>query len=175
MSINSIIGSYIKNKLNLQNIIKSNNNNYYASFLSTTTQPTSINPVSITYTEKTIGNIDVIGPYPTSIIVAPISGVYKVLFSAQCEVSNGKHYIEIWPVIDGVSVPKSNTRIRLDAQIENCLTVEYFLSMNANQQLQFYMISDSSDAKLLYLAGDNTKTPVVPAIPSIIVTMMIIS
>jgi hypothetical protein len=171
MSVNSIIGSYIKNKLNLQNIIKP----YYGSFLSTTTQLISTIPTAITYTEKTIGNINVIGSYPNSIIVCPISGVYKILFSAQCEVSNGKHYIEIWPVIDGVSVPKSNTRIRLDSQIENCLTVEYFLSMNLNQQLQFYMISDdNSKAKLLYLSGDNSKNPVVPEIPSIIVNMILI-
>lgn len=86
-----------------------------------------------------------------------------------------KTLFEIWPVIDDVSVPNSNTRIRLDSQIENCLTVEYFLSMNSNQKLQFYMISDSFDAKLLYLEGDNSKSPVVPAIPSIIVTMILIS
>jgi hypothetical protein len=150
--------------------------NSYASFLSTTTQTSDTNPLAITYSERSIGNINVSGSYPTSIIVAPVTGVYKILFSAQCYITNGKHYIEIWPVIDGISVPKSNTRIRLDAQVENCLTVEYFLEMNASQQLQFYMISDDNTGKaqLLYLSEDNTKSPVVPEIPSIIVTMMLI-
>ena len=47
--------------------------------------------------------------------------------------------------------------------------------MNLNQQLQFYMISDdNSKAKLLYLSGDNSKNPVVPEIPSIIVNMILI-
>lgn len=83
---NSIIGSYIKNKLNKPII-----NNFYGSFLSTTSQTCDINPIAITYTEKTIGNIDLSG---SSIIVAPISGVYKVLFSAQCYVTSGKHYLK---------------------------------------------------------------------------------
>ena len=146
----------------------------YGSFLSTSTQNASSDPLAITYSERSLGNINVSGSYPTSIIVIPVTGVYKILFSAQCYILSGKHYIEIWPVINGISVPKSNTRLRLDSQTESCLTVEYFLQLNINDELEFYMISDNSNSQIIYRTGDNTKNPVVPDIPSIIVTIMII-
>ena len=203
--VNSIIGSYVKYKFNNIGptgpigIPGSSTNtgstgptgntgpigptgpnmyNSYGSFLSTSTQTGSTGPSPITYTERSIGNINVSGAYPTSIIVAPVTGIYKILFSAQCYVTNGKHYLEIWPVINGVSVPTSNTRIRLNAQVENCLTVEYFLQMNASDQLEFYMISDDNTGKvqLLCLTQANVPPPniFIPIVPSIIVTMMLI-
>jgi hypothetical protein len=103
----------------------------YASFLSTTTQPaTTSNPVAITYSERTIGTIDISGNYPNSQIKIPLTGVYRVLFSAQCDSSGGNHWIEIFPVINGTSVPKSNTRARLPANVEVCLVVEYIFVIN---------------------------------------------
>ena len=145
----------------------------YASFLSDTTQnATTTNPVAITYSERTIGSIDVNGgTYPNSTIIIPTTGVYKVLFSAQCDSSAGAHYLEIFPVVNGTSVPNSNTRIRLNAAIESCLAVEYFLSFNANDELQFYMVADNTNARILALTR-GTGTPTIPDIPSIILTIM---
>ena len=145
----------------------------YGSFLSNTTQnATTTNPVAITYSERTIGSINVDGgTYPNSIIVIPTTGVYKVLFSAQCDSSSGTNYLEIFPVVNGTSVPDSNTRIRLSAAIENCLVVEYFLSFNAGDKLELYMISDSTNARIIAITR-GTGTPTIPNIPSIIVTLM---
>jgi len=142
----------------------------YGSFLSMTTQPvTTVNPVAITYSERTIGTIDVNGTYPNSEITIPVTGVFKVLFSAQCT-SNGNHYLEIFPVINGTSVPKSNTRIRLASATEACLVVEYIFSFNANDKLQLFMIGDNTNARLLAITGGGG-TPVIPDIPSIIVNV----
>ena len=145
----------------------------YGSFLSSTTQnATTTNPVAITYSEKTLGSIDISGgTYPNSIIRIPTTGVYKVLFSAQCDSAAGTHYLEIFPVVNGTSVPDSNTRIRLTAAVENCLVVEYFLSFNANDQLQLYMISENTNARILAITR-GSGTPTIPNIPSIIVTIM---
>ena len=145
----------------------------YGSFLSNTTQNATItNPVAITYSEKTIGSIDISGgTFPNSIIRIPTTGVYKVLFSAQCDSAAGTHYLEIFPVVNGTSVSNSNTRIRLSAAIENCLVVEYFLSFNANDALQFYMVGDNTDARIIAITR-GTGTPTIPDIPSIIVTIM---
>lgn len=145
----------------------------YGSFLSDTTQnATTVNPVAITYSERTIGSINVNGgTYPNSVIVIPTTGVYKVLFSAQCNSVGGAHYLEIFPAVNGTSVPNSNTRIRLPVTTESCLTVEYFLSFNANDRLEFYMIGDSTNAQIIAFPADGG-TPTVPAIPSIIVTIM---
>jgi len=145
----------------------------YGSFLSNTTQnATTTNPVAITYSERTIGSIDVNGgTYPNSSIIIPTTGVYKVLFSAQCDTVSGAHYVEIFPVINGTSVTNSNTRIRLPASTENCLVVEFFLSFNGGDALQFYMIGDSTDARIVAITR-GTGTPTIPNIPSIIVTIM---
>jgi hypothetical protein len=143
----------------------------YASFLSMTTQPvTTVNPVAITYSERTIGTIGVNGTFPTSEIVIPVTGVFSLLFSAQCDSSSGTHYLEIFPVVNGTSVSKSNTRIRLNAATEACLVVEYILSFNANDKLQLFMIGDNTNARLLAITRGGG-TPVVPDIPSIIVNI----
>jgi hypothetical protein len=143
----------------------------YGSFLSMTTQPvTTVNPVAITYSERTIGTIGVNGTFPSSEIVIPISGSFNVLLSAQCDSSSGTHYLEIFPVVNGTSVPKTNTRIRLNAATEACLVVEYILSLNANDTLQLFMIGDNINARLLTLTRGGG-TPVIPDIPSIIVNI----
>ena len=143
----------------------------YGSFLSMTSQPvTTVNPVAITYSERTIGTISVNGTFPNSEIVIPVTGIFNVLFSAQCDTTSGTHYIEIFPVVNGTSVSKSNTRIRLSSSIESCLVVEYILSFNANDKLQFFMIGDSTNARLVALTRGGG-TPVIPDIPSIIVNV----
>ena len=147
----------------------------YGSFLSSTTQQAAAtNPIAITYSERTIGSINVNGgTYPNSTIIVPTTGVYKVLFSAQCDTTSGnKHYLEIFPVVNGTAVPKSNTRIRLNGTTESCLVVEYFLSFSANDTLQLFMHGDSTDARILAITGSSGTTPVIPNVPSIIVTIM---
>lgn len=145
----------------------------YGSFLSSSTQNSgNPNPVAITYSEKTVGNINVSGAFPTSQILIPTTGVYKVLFSAQCDSYSGQHILEIFPVVDSTPVPDSNTKIKLSANVESCLTVEYFLSLSAGNILQFYMYGDDTDARIIAFAGNPTTTPPIPAVPSIIVTIM---
>jgi hypothetical protein len=153
----------------------------YASFISLTTQPTvrnTLNPnsVAITYDSRTIGTINVLGgTFPNSQIVIPITGTYKVLFSAQADCTAGTHFIEIFPVINGSSVSDSNTRITLNAGVESCLTVEYFLAFNATDLLEFRMTGDSSanasNARLLYVSSIAGNPVTIPAIPSIIITI----
>jgi len=116
------------------------------------------------------------GIYPNSQILIPTTGTYKVLFSAQCDCTGGTHYIEIFPVVNGTSVPDSNTRITLNAGVESCLTVEYFLAFQANDILEFRMTGDSSvnaaNARLLYAASAPGNPVAIPALPSMIVTIM---
>ncbi len=163
------------NKVNYTNITISS---VYASFSSNTRQtPSATNPltipVAITYDTKDIGNINLVGSFPPSQIKIPVTGVYKVLFSAQCDTSTGNHYLELWPVINGISVPNSNTRIKIQSQEENCLTVEYILSFNENDILQIYMIGDSTNIYIETFAPTSSTTSIaIPRIPSIILTIM---
>ena len=144
----------------------------YGSFLSSTTQSVgTTNPAAITYSERTIGSINVSnGTYPNSQIRIPTTGIYRVMFSAQCDSTSGAHELEIFPVVNGTSVPDSNTRIRVTAGVETCLTAEYFLSFVAGDILQLYMIGGSTNAKIVAISRSGG-TPAVPNIPSIIVTI----
>jgi hypothetical protein len=127
-------------------------------------------PVAITFSSRTEGNINVVGAYPTGQILIPVTGTYRFLFSAQC-ISTGSHYIEIWPTVNGTSIPDSNTRLRVPSNTETCLTVEYIVSFNANDTLQLYLRGDSDNGHLVYIPGNPATTPVVPNIPSIILTI----
>jgi hypothetical protein len=143
----------------------------YGSFLSSTTQSAgTTNPVAITYSERTLGDINVVGTYPSSEVLIQTAGVYRIMFSAQCDSSSGTHYLEIFPVVNGVSVPDSNTRIRLNAAVESCLTAEYFLSFAAGDKFQLFAFGDSANARLLALTRSGG-TPTIPNIPSIILTV----
>ena len=146
----------------------------YGSFLSDTNQTaTTVNPVAITYSERTIGSINTSGgTYPNSVILIPTTGVYKVLFSAQCDTTGSAAALDIFPVVNGTSVPDSNTRIRLSVGVESCLTVEYFLSFNANDTLQFYMVRTGTGTARILAVTVGTGTPTIPDIPSIIITIM---
>lgn len=145
----------------------------YASFQSNSIQYASVtDPTLITLDERTIGTLTVSGgTYPNSEVVIPTAGTYKIVFSAQCDSASGNHYLEIFPAINGTPVPRSNTRIKLQGTNESCLTVEYFLSFGANDKLTFYMVSDSTNARLLAITV-GTGTPTIPNIPSFIVTIM---
>jgi hypothetical protein len=92
------------------------------------------------------------------------------MFSAQCDSSSGTHYLEIFPVVNGISVPDSNTRIRVSAAVESCLTAEYFLSFTAGDRFQLYMVGENTNARLLAITR-GTGTPTIPDIPSIILTI----
>ena len=144
----------------------------YGSFLSSTTQPVTVtNPVAITLSERTLGSIDVLGgTYPESQVVIPTTGTYRCMFSAQCDSSSGTHYLEIFPVVNGIPVPDSNTRIRVSAAVESCLAAEYFLSFTAGDRFQMYMVGDNTNARLLAITR-GTGTPTIPDIPSIILTI----
>ena len=146
------------------------------SFISNTTQyPDPINPttvpVAISYSSRTEGTINVVGSsYPASQLVIPVSGIYRFLFSAQC-ISTGSNFIEIWPVINGTTLPVSNTRLRVPSNTETCLTVEYIVSFNANDTLQLYMRGDSANIRITVIPGNPATTPAIPDSPSIILTI----
>jgi len=155
----------------------------YASFISITEQSTvaitgNPNSKAITYDSRTIGTINILGTFPSSQIVIPTAGTYRICFSAQCDSTGGTHVIEIFAVVNGASVPDTNTRVKVNAGVETCLTVEYFLVFNVNDVLQLYMTGDNTanadNARLLYLPSVPA-IPVggvnIPATPSIILTV----
>jgi actin-related protein len=144
---------------------------YWGTFISNTSQNVSApSPASdnIEYDAIVNGNMTVVGSFPTPQILIPKTAVYKVLASLQCNTTAGNHYIDVWPVINGISVPNAATRIRIGGGVEDLMTVEWFLEMQQGQNLIINFTSDSTNAQILALPA----LPSRPAIPSIITTIL---
>ena len=141
----------------------------FVSLISNTTQNSVVSPssVAITYSEKELGSIDVSGSFPSSQILIPKDAVYRFFISGQCNSTSGNHYLDIWPVVNGVAVPNSSGRVRLNANTETLIAVEYFLDLRLGDVLELRMNGDSTNAQLLYIAGSAPR----PDTPSIIVTL----
>jgi hypothetical protein len=101
------------------------------------------------------------------------SGVYKVLSSIQCDSSGGTHGIYMWPAVNGIAVPNSNTLVKVTAAIETVLTVEWFLPLNVNDYITIYATSDSNNGRIK--AVSSIPYAGVPSIPGIITTVLKIS
>lgn len=156
----------------------------YGSFIRKTSQSvvginSNPNSVAIEFQERTLGSINTLnGVYPNTTIVIPTSGVYRVMFSAQMDSTGGLLPIEIFPVINGISVPDSNTRSVVDVTVESVMTVEYFLQFNTNDRFELYMTGGTSlsppasNARIVgFPAVPGINGPDIPAIPSIILTI----
>jgi hypothetical protein len=149
----------------------------FGSFISTLEQRPTANPnastvpVAITYTDRVSGTILLVD---STKIRIPVDGTYRVLFSAECDSTGGTHWIEIWPVVNGISVPNSNTRVEIPATTQSCLTVEYLLPLSKDDDLELYMRAENFNTFLAVFPEDLTTTPITPAVPSIITNVMLI-
>ena len=111
---------------------------------------------------------------PTSRIVIDNSGLYKFAFSLQIEGTNSSaKKLWIWPRINGVDVPNSNSEITIAGN--NTVLVpawSWTLSMNANDYFEIvYAVEDTGikiTAKTATTGANGTATFARPAVPSII-------
>lgn len=100
------------------------------------------------------------------------SGVYKVLSSIQCDSTGGVVGIYMWPAVNGIAVPNSNTLVKVNATLETVLTVEWFLPLNVNDYVTIYATSDSNNGRIKVVSSPYSG---VPSIPGIITTVLKIS
>ena len=161
----------------------------YGTFVSRTTQmvdpyvPAST-PVAITYDAAINGSLTTVGAtYPSSQIEFTQAGTYKVTMSAQCDNLDysANHWISIWPAINGTSVADSRRTVYVPlagaasgppSLNEFVLTTDYIVTVSANDYLQFYMVGESGYVGIEFIAEDTGPTPVLPATPSIAVTIV---
>jgi hypothetical protein len=170
MKLSTGPGDILQNKTSVRQTI-------FGSFISTNVQHPTPNPnaskipVPITYTQRISGTISFANG---SEIRIPVNGTYRILFSAECDSSGGTHWIEIWPVINGVSVSNSNTRVEIPNTTQSCLTVEYLLPLLKGDILQLYMRGENYNVFLAVFPEDLTTTPITPSVPSIITNITLI-
>ena len=143
---------------------------YYGSFYDTTTQ----NVVGVnTYQPVTINTTDIsnqVSIANSSHIVVANSGIYNIQFSLQIDKSQGSGaHIFIWLSKNGVDVPNSATELAVQGTSSEIVAAwNFVVSASAND---YYELMWSSTDDHIQIKA-RTASGVVPAIPSIILTVV---
>lgn len=98
-----------------------------------------------------------------------LGGVYKVVASVQLDrTMGGNSEIDMYPAVNGTAVPNSATKLNINQNEESVMTVEWFLQLNANDRVSIVLFSLNAGNQALGVPAN----PPVPAIPSIITTIV---
>ena len=126
--------------------------------------------VPITYNTTEISDGVSLGT-PASNIVIANTGIYNVQFSAQVtKTGGGVDVLDIWPRINGVDVPRSDSQVTLTSSSDRLIAAWNFVfEFNAGDSLQLVM--SSSDGTFQLLSIGPTIGPIRPAVPSMILTV----
>lgn len=149
----------------------------FASYYDTTTQPnagaTSVNLMSFDTTVVAYGSK--IGS-PTSRVYVTETGIYNIQFSAQFDKTSGAGAsIYIWLRINGTDVPNSATIVAIQGTNAQIVPAwNFVIRLEANDYVEIAWASSSTTVELSAFAAQ-TGPPVIPAIPSIILTVAWVS
>jgi hypothetical protein len=142
----------------------------YGQFLDTTTQTAAAanTAYAITFNTTDVSTGVFLGS-PTSRITVDTEGIYNFLFSIQLDkTSGGTGIFWVWPRINGVDLPDSNSQVRIQGNdAEQLVTVGYFFELTPNDYVEImFAVSDTSIQVEAFPAS-----AFYPAIPSIILTV----
>jgi len=146
----------------------------HASYFDTTTQTNPVsNAINLFTYNSVVSDYEVTRGTPTSKIYVANTGVYNFQFSAQLDKSGGSaSAVYIWPRINGVNVPDSNTKIVIDGPNSEIVAAwNFVLVMEANDYFELAWESADTDVIIPYVAATNNR----PAIPSIILSVVWVS
>jgi len=142
----------------------------YGQFYDTTSQTAAaINtPYAITFDTTDVSNGVYIGS-PTSRVYVDERGIYNFLFSIQLDkTTGGTGIFWVWPRINGVDVPNSNSQLRLQGNnAEQLATIGYFFPLNAGDYVEVMYAVDDVTVVVQAFAS----SAFYPAVPSIILTV----
>lgn len=147
----------------------------FGSFSSTQTQ--RVNPLyptvaelPLVYDTKDIASTTGVNVlFPDSKITVTDAGVYKVLASLQAnKTTGGVGELDMYPVVNGTPVPNSATKLEVNQNTELVMTVEWFLDLQANDDVEIVLYSPNDGMEALAVPASAP----VPAIPSIITTIL---
>jgi hypothetical protein len=146
----------------------------YGSFYSTETQTATTAGTgaakAITYNNADAAYGIYRDPTDNSKIKVSRPAIYNVQFSVQVDkTSGGNGLFYIWPAINGTAVPNSASLIQIQGNnAEIFSAANYFLPLSNGDYFQLYFAVNDLSVQLEHFAA----TGVVPAIPSIILTVM---
>jgi hypothetical protein len=143
----------------------------FGSFQDTTTQiaalPNTAYPITYNTTDLSSG-VFLRSP-STSEIAIDTEGVYNLQFSVQLDKSTGGTAVFwIWPRVNGVDVPSSASQVQVQGNNAELFTAaNFFFDLKAGDYIELMWAVSDVSIQLPYFAASG----VVPAIPSIIVTV----
>jgi hypothetical protein len=146
----------------------------HASYFDTTTQTNPVaNTVNLFTFNSVVSDYEVTRGTPTSKIYVANTGVYNFQFSAQLDKSGGSaSAVYIWPRINGVNVPDSNTKIVIDGPNNEIVAAwNFVLVMEANDYFELAWEAADTAVVIPYVAATNNR----PAIPSVILSVVWVS
>jgi hypothetical protein len=146
----------------------------HASYFDTTTQTNPVsNAINLFTYNSVVSDYEVTRGTPTSKIYVANTGVYNFQFSAQLDKSGGSaSAVYIWPRINGVNVPDSNTKIVIDGPNSEIVAAwNFVLVMEANDYFELAWEAADTAVIIPYVAATNNR----PAIPSIILSVVWVS
>ena len=108
---------------------------------------------------------------PSSQITVGVSGVYKVCSSVQLDKTTpGLDAVDCYIKVNGTAVADSATKLNLNQNQEDVITVEWFLEMNAGDFVEVVLYTAAQGVQALAVAASAP----VPAIPSIITNIQML-
>jgi hypothetical protein len=144
----------------------------YGSFFSTQTQAATVinTATAITYNNADTAYGVYRDPADSSKIKVTRPAIYNVQFSIQVDkTSGGTGRLYIWPAINGTNVANSASLIQIQGNnAEIFSAANFFLPLSNGDYFQLYFSVDALSVQLQNFAA----APPVPAIPSIILTVM---
>lgn len=180
IQFNNVLRLYFNQLDNNLGALNSNIGGAYLQFpngawYDTTTQSLSaINTAkAVTYNSSTVENMVTKDVTDTSLIITTTPGYYNFQFSAQVAKTSGStSFIWIWPRVNGVDIPDSNTKLAIQgANAEIVAAWNFVLPMNANDQFQLMWAADDINVKLM-------QEPAVafgPSVPSVLLSATFVS
>jgi len=151
---------------------------YYGTFSDTTTQTlaAAYTPYTVTFNTTDIAS-GVSRGTPTSRIVTAHAGFYNFQFSSQVASTNSStKKLWIWPRVNGVDVPNSNSEITVSGGGTVLVPAwNWTLSMNASDYFELVWAGEDTTLELLassaQTGANGTPTFARPATPSMILTV----
>ena len=142
----------------------------YGQFSDTTTQTAASanTPYAITFDTADVSSGVYLGT-PSSRIYVDTDGVYNIIFSIQLDkTSGGTGLFWVWPRINGVDLPNSNSQVRIQGNDSELLvTVGYFFELVANDYFEIMFAVDDVSVEVTSFPS----SAFYPAVPSIILTV----
>lgn len=146
----------------------------HASYYDTTTQTNPVASAVNLFTYNSIVSEQAITRgVPTSKIYVAQTGVYNFQFSAQLDkTGGGASAVYIWPRVNGTNLPDSATKMVIDGPNNEVVAAwNFVLVMQANDYFELAWEAADTNVVIPYVAASGN----IPAIPSIIMTVMWVS